>query len=430
MADNKKLYGSYRNLMNFIRNAGMVGDNKTNNLFAAKRRILNSPRNKNLSDIDMSNIADTLEGVVNTLEKVDIGKQAYAAVSEVAKYYKGEKGKSDKDIIKKVNKMRDSLDVLFESLDVNVKTLEVDILKFYEKEGINPAKMSGNKITSTQLKKLNDIYKHHFKNLPAARTAFSNFISLLPNLRTGNIDLVKYNSWTSLQKGLNGFISNIVGSSYERVIYEVLGTMSKDVSFKSLESLKVALKGAENKKTDVLIKFMSPSVNGGKTVTKLAGLSVKSYDLKKKAGTVLHGTTAKSMRSWKGKGNVISNPIRSSTIAIWHAKKFLKIRKDTIFLNKDKYHKTFRKSSEDDRIREQKNLSQVFKNTLYYNADIFFGKDIAFLIGRDKYMNANDFIHRLLYTKDSLTAGVYGSGYNPTIKIKAYLAAEGGRING
>lgn len=423
MANNELFYGQYRDLVNSISNRS-VNNYKRSNLKWVKNSFASELKNANIKDADIQKISRLISSVVTALEDTDVGRAAYEAARQVAKSYSGEKGISQSEAQKRVNNLRKSLDSIFVGLDTNITRVDKEIRDFYNRNGITPGSLGSQAISERQLKELNQIYENNFKNIPAARTALSNLLSILPTLSSGS--MWKYESPQALSRGLAGYISNIVGSFTEKKFADVINNMRKSSKTLDLDRLETQLVGAANSKSDLNLKLVDSGNAAKNAEQKLVQLSLKSYKVTRQTGIALHGTTADTIsRTWKSKGEVQSNPIASKVIAMANARGLLSVRDKTISVNQQRFKRDFGQDASTIKTTVQQNLMTMLKNSLYFNADMFFGSQIMFLVGRGQYMNASEFIDRLLNNSKGMTARIGGSEENPTVDIVAFLAAEG-----
>jgi hypothetical protein len=179
-----QFYGGYRNLVNSISNSN-VSSFKKSNLKSVQNRMVSTQKSTNINKADIYNISKVLSSVFTALKTTDIEKDSYEAAREVAKSYSGGKGKSVRQLQGEVDNLRDTLNTLFTSLDINLNKIEADILDYYSRYGISPGKLASESISKEQLKEINNIYSNHLNNVPAARTALSNLLTILPNLKSG-----------------------------------------------------------------------------------------------------------------------------------------------------------------------------------------------------------------------------------------------------
>lgn len=423
MANNELFYGQYRDVVNSISNRN-VSDYKRSNLKWVKNSFASELKNANIKDADIQKISRLISSVVTALEETDVGGAAFEAAREVAKNYKGERGISQSEAQKRINNLRKSLDSIFTGLDTNINKVDKEIRDFYTRNGITPGSLGSQSISERQLKELNQIYQNNFKNVPAARTALSNLLSILPTLSSGS--MWKYESPQALSRGLAGYISNIVGSFTEKKFAEIINNLRKGSRVLDFDKLETQLVGAANSKSDLNLKLVDSGNAAKRAEEKLVQLSLKSYKVTRKSGVALHGTTAQTIsRKWKSKGQVQSNPMASKVIAMANARGLLSVRDKTISINQQKFKRDFGDDASSIRTTVQANLMTLLKNSLYFNADMFFGNQIMFLVGRGQYMNASEFIDRLLNNSKGMTARISGSEENPTVDIVAFLAAEG-----
>lgn len=423
MANNELFYGQYRDVVNSISNR-TVSNYKRSNLKWVKNSFASELKNANIKDADIQKISRLIGSVVTALEETDVGGAAFEAAREVAKSYKGERGISQSEAQKKVDNLRKTLDSVFTGLDTNINRVDKEIRDFYSKNGITPGSLGAQNISERQLKQLNQIYEDNFKNIPAARTALSNLLSILPTLSSGS--MWKYESPQALSRGLAGYISNIVGSFTEKKFAEIINNLKRSNKVLDFDKLETQLVGAANSKSDLNLKLVDSGNAAKRAEQKLVQLSLKSYKVTRRSGVALHGTTAETIsRTWKSKGQVQSNPIASKVIAMANARGLLNVRDKTISVNQQKFKRDFGDDASSIRTTVQANLMTLLKNSLYFNADMFFGNQIMFLVGRGQYMNASEFIDRLLNNSKGMTARISGSEENPTVDIVAFLAAEG-----
>lgn len=423
MANNELFYGQYRDVVNSISNR-KVSNYKRSNLKWVRNSFATELKNSNIKDADVHKISKLISSAVTALEKTDVAGSAFKAAKEVASSYKGGSGISQSEAQKRINNLRQTLDSLFTGVDANINQVDRDIRDFYNRNGITPGSLNSQGISERELKELNQIYNNNFKNIPAARTALSNLLSILPTLSSGS--MWKYQSPQALSRGLTGYISNIVGSFTEKKFAEVINNLKKGSKTLDFDRMETQLVGATNAKSDLNLRLVTNENAIKNAEQKLVQLSIKSYKTTRKSGIALHGTTANTIsRTWKSKGQVQSNPIASKVIAMANARGLLSVRDKTISINKERFKNDFGKDAESIRTNVQSNLMKLLKNSLYFNADMFFGNQIMFLVGRGQYMNASEFIDRLLNNSKGMTARISGSEENPTVDIVAFLAAEG-----
>ena len=415
-----QFYGGYRNLVNSISNSN-VSNFKKSNLKSVQNRMVSTQKDTNTNEADIINISKVLSSVLTALKNTDIEKTSYAAAREVANSYSGGKGKSTRQLQGEVDNLRDILNTLFTSLDVNLNKTEADISDYYSRHGISSGGLTGGSINKEQLKELNDIYSSHLNNVPAAWTALSNLLTILPNLRGGKT--WKYKSPKTLSRGFTGFVSNIVGSLYEKKFHDMISNLNKTNKVLDIENIESQLIGGKNNKSEITMQI---APGGGKLEViekKLAKLSLKSYKITRQNGVSLHGTTANAIsKNWKQKGKVASSPNASRIIAMANARGLLKVAKDTMKIDGKKFDRDFGGTG---KTQVQSNLMKILKNTMYFNADMFFKKDIVYLIGKSQYMSSEEFISRLINDSNALRTQISGGTDNPRMRIVAHLAAEG-----
>jgi hypothetical protein len=226
-----------------------------------------------------------------------------------------------------------------------------------------------------------------------------------------------------LSRGLTGFVSNIVGSLYEKKFHDMINNLNKTNKILNMGNIESQLVGGKNDKSDITMQITPSGGKIEKVEKKLAKLSLKSYKITRQKGVSLHGTTANAIsKEWKQKGKVTSSPNTSKIIAMANARGLLKVAKNTMKIDDKKFDRDFGGTK---RAQVQNNLMKILKNTMYFNADMFFGKDIVYLVGKSQYMSSKEFISRLMNDNNTLRAQISGGVDNPRIHIVAHLAAEG-----
>jgi len=420
----------YANMVNFFRDTS-IADHKAPYLKDIKNRYNKKQKTHNLSDTDLYSIVKALNGVAESVADLDMNKIFYESFDKVAE---GKAPKSNSNPQKDMDKLMKTLELFFEGADFNVNDVQKEVLKFYEDERINIGNIGRKKhiLTEAQVKKLNNIFKNEFNDLPAARTAFANILTILPEIRKpGN--LWKYKDWKGLKQGLRGYCSNIVGSFFEGEIAKALNNIQ---SIDDLYNLKATAVGGKNKKEDLIIKFEAMSkLESQKKEEKVVALNLKSYKLTRKSGISLHGTTINAIENdWRSPTKDLQLSRMSKILMMSDAKGFLKIHQnsismpDTVDINKS----LFKKSPKGDTA---KNMINTLKNSMYFNADRIFGKEISFLMGKTEFIGGSkilkniftpeEFIDRLGSSNKGLTMSVSA---NENVDIVGFLAAEGGKI--
>lgn len=417
----QQTYIDFANLISLMRNSRMKNYKRENlNIISRKYQKRDERQKYPLTDLEIHKIMELLTNVQTAVDIVDVKKECYVAVANFKKkgYVKEAKGATLEEMNRNFEILNKSFQTLFEGTKLDFNKVSKVVEKFYIDNKIPYGGLGSgsNKVslTAKQLKELDAIYGNFFKNLPAARTALSNIFSIYPKLRKGGTWGTTTND---LVKSFNGSLHSITGLGYELMVKMMMEEQTKKHTFKSLGELEALLQGSITKKgvfqkVDVLINFI-PSSNlyakNIENIRKSIGVSVKSHTLINK-DISLHGTGVGRMDSWITRGREQSSPHSSKIIVRAVAEQLVEVGKNGIKLQK-KYQNI------SDRTMIENKLDTVFKNTLYYHADIFLGEDVRIIMGSNMSLTVLEFIELLKEPTSMLYANVGAKNVN----IKAHL---------